>query len=147
MIETPVIRQASQVDAMDLADLLSLLGHVTSAEQIFEMWPAWSLEGNSALIATRRKSQVVGLATLHRMRVLHRPRPVGRITALVVVETCRGQGIGRSLVEAAEAIFRTEGCGLIEVTSNLRLIEAHQFYEHLGFARTSTRFAKNLSGK
>jgi GNAT superfamily N-acetyltransferase len=69
---------------------------------------------------------------------------VGRITALFVDDASRGQGIGRALVEAAEAHLAGTGCGLLEVTSNLRLVDAHAFYARLGYERTSVRFAKPL---
>jgi GNAT superfamily N-acetyltransferase len=48
------------------------------------------------------------------------------------------------LVEAAEAWMEKEGCKLVEVTSNDRRTEAHAFYRHLGYERTSIRFAKKL---
>ena len=78
------------------------------------------------------------------MVVLHRPMPVGRITALVVDDSARGQGLGRALVAAAEAALAGSGCGILEITSNMRFAEAHAFYEHLGYERTSVRFAKVL---
>jgi GNAT superfamily N-acetyltransferase len=49
------------------------------------------------------------------------------------------------LVEAAEAWMRKKGCKLVEVTSNDRRAEAHAFYRHMGYERTSIRFAKTLS--
>jgi GNAT superfamily N-acetyltransferase len=76
--------------------------------------------------------------------VLHRPKPVGRITALVVDAPVRGQGIGRALVAAAEEALARAGCGLLEITSHERLVDAHAFYERLGYQRTSVRLAKVL---
>lgn len=46
---------------------------------------------------------LLGAITLHRMVVLHRAKPVGRITSLVVDPAARGRGLGRALVLAAEA--------------------------------------------
>lgn len=63
--------------------------------------------------------------------------PVGRISILAVAETSRGRGIGGLLVEAAAARLKAAGCGLLEVTSNMKRVRAHAFYEKLGFERTS----------
>ena len=63
---------------------------------------------------------------------------------LVVAEEAQGHGIGRMLVEAAEAWMRKHGCTLVEVTSNDRRADAHAFYRHMGYERTSIRFAKSL---
>lgn len=138
------IRPAVGADAASLARLLTVLGHPTNAHDLAQRWPDWLAAGNVALVAAAADGTLVGAATLGRMFVLHRPRPVGRITALVVEPTWRGQGIGRALVQAAERQLADAGCGLLEVTSNERLEAAHAFYQRLGYGRTSLRFAKEL---
>jgi len=143
-IPTPPIRAATAGDAAEIARLLTMLGHPTTAEAVAARWPEWTAAGSAAFVAAGTDGTLLGVATLHRMSVLHRPRPVGRITSLVVDAAARGQGIGRALVAAAEAELTRAGCGLLEVTSNLRRVDAHAFYEHLGYERTSYRFFKNL---
>ncbi len=99
------------------------------------------VKGNFALVV-QGETSLLGAITLHRTVVLHRPKPVGRITSLVVDPSVRGQGLGRALVLAAEEAVVQAGCGLLEVTSHQRRTDAHSFYRHLAYEQTSFRFAK-----
>jgi len=141
---TPIIRQAEKSDAPEIARLLTVLGHPTTTEAVESRWEAWDNASQMTLVASEPEHTLAGVATLSTIVVLHRPKPVGRITALVVDVHQRGKGIGRSLVAAAEELLASTGCGILEITSNERLTDAHQFYEHLGYNRTSIRLAKNL---
>ncbi|MFA9274288.1 MAG: GNAT family N-acetyltransferase [Candidatus Aquirickettsiella gammari] len=138
------IRPAISEDSAALSRLLTELGHPTSDADLLQRWPAWVEQGNHALVAVQSDGGLHGLITLHSMIVLHRPRPVGRVTSLVVDCTLRGQGIGRALMAAAESHFLQAGCGLVEITSHQRLVDAHAFYQQLGYARTGIRLAKEL---
>ena len=138
-----LIREAGAADAPQLVELIRSLGHDVDAGGIAQRLGALQISGIPQLVAVER-DRVVGLCGLHEMTAIHRSQPVGRITILVVHEERRGRGIGRSLVATAEAHLRRRGCGLVEITSNERLTDAHAFYEHLGYQRTSKRFARQL---
>ena len=138
------VRAATADDAPHVARLLMQLGHPVTTDDVVARWPAWEAEGNAALVAEGPDGRPAGIVTLHATRVLHRPHPVGRVTSLVVDASLRGGGIGRALMAAAEEALTRAGCGILEITSNVRRADAHAFYEHLGYERTSVRLSRLL---
>jgi len=145
----PAIREAKPADSPRLVELIHKLAaevDVKSAidERIVRKnLAALKKAGEVPLVAALGK-EVVGLIGRHRMVSVHRSSPLGRIPVLMVAKEAQGQGVGKMLVEAVEEWCRSIGCEYIEVTSNDQLGAAHQFYEHLGFKRTSARFIKTL---
>lgn len=139
-----LLRPAKLEDAEAISRLLDELEHPAPPEVLRARLQALAAAGERVLVA-EIEGVVRGLATVHVTPVLHRPAPVGRITALVVSSEMRRQGVGRALVGAAEAIAREAGARLIEVTSNRRRTQAHRFYEGLGYELTSHRFGKRLT--
>jgi GNAT superfamily N-acetyltransferase len=140
---TPKIREAKPSDAARLVELIDELGHEIDEKSVRRTLTRLKKSGELPLVATLGK-QVVGLVGRHAMATIHRPAPVGRIPILVVTAKARGQDIGRMLVEAVEQWCARQGCAIVEVTSNDRRGEAHAFYRHLGYERTSLRFMKKL---
>lgn len=134
------IRPAVPDDCAALARLIDQLDYQASEAEIAERLGLIEADGRQVLVA-ELEGRVVGCLSTSMMRVLHRPKPVGRISMMVVDEALRGQGVGKALVRAAERVLHDAGCGLVEVTSHLRRTEAHGFYESLGYERTSVRFA------
>ena len=102
-----------------------------------------AVEGIPQLVAVA-EGRIVGLCGMHMMTAIHRDRPVGRVSILVVREDARGSGVGRKLLEAAEEALRERDCGMVEITSNDRLEDAHAFYARMGYERTSVRLKKEL---
>ena len=139
----PKLRDAKASDAPRLAELIHFLGHEIGEKAVRKNLAALKKVGETPLVATLDK-QVVGMIGLHRMVTVHRDAPVGRIPVLVVAKEAQGLGLGRMLVDAAEQWCRKKGCKLIEVTSNDRRADAHAFYRHMGYERTSIRFFKKL---
>jgi aminoglycoside 6'-N-acetyltransferase I len=75
--------------------------------------------------------------------------PVGYIEGWYVDEDVRVRGVGRALVEAAEAWARTKGCRQMASDAELWNTVSHQAHEALGYMETSrlVLFRKNLIGR
>jgi len=137
------VRVARATDAHALVHLLEELGYPTPEDVVVSRLQKLSWEGETVLVADI-DGEAVGFATVHVTPVLHRPRPVGRVTALVVSSRVRGKGVGRAIIGAAERLLAERGCGVIEITSNNLRTDAHSFYLHLGYQETSRRFKRDL---
>ena len=137
----PMVRDARPGDAQRLAELIRELGHEVDADTVRKNLPGLRKAGEIPLVATLSK-QVVGLCGIHRMLALHRDRPVGRVNILIVTQVARGQGVGRLLLETAEARLRKLGCGRVEITVGEERVGAQGFYRHLGYERSTIRYQK-----
>jgi ribosomal protein S18 acetylase RimI-like enzyme len=140
----PKLREATPSDAAQLAKLFAILEHKLDPGAIASNLQALKKE-RLPLLVVARGDRLIAACALARTVVPHRTTPVGRITILVVAEDLQRHGFGRQLMQEAERRLEALGCGLIEVTSNDRLTQAHAFYRRLGYERTSMRFAKTLA--
>jgi ribosomal protein S18 acetylase RimI-like enzyme len=139
-----IVREAKPADAEALAGLLEELGFPSPAADLVKRLATLRKAGEPPLVA--HEDGPVGCLTWHVTPVLHRRTPVGRVTMLVVTKRARGRGIGSALLAEAEKRVAAAGCALIEVTSNIELGGAHEFYKSRGYRRTSYRFVRQLGG-
>ena len=137
------VRLAEQRDCAALARLIGQLDYRVNESEVSARLGAMAADGRAVLVA-ELDAAVIGCLSTSVMRALHRPAPVGRISMMVVDEGLRSRGVGAELVRAAEQVLAGQGCYMVEVTSHVRRVDAHRFYERLGYERTSVRLAKEL---
>jgi N-acetylglutamate synthase-like GNAT family acetyltransferase len=137
------IREARTEDAEAIARLLDQLGYPAAPGSILPRLGRLRTAGDDVVVAEVDR-HVVGLAQLHLAPALEYDGEVAKLAAIVVDERCRGEGIGRSLVEAMEARARARGCLLFFLTTADRRSDAHAFYRRMGLEQTGRRFAKKL---
>jgi ribosomal protein S18 acetylase RimI-like enzyme len=68
----------------------------------------------------------------------------GRILELVVLEKCRGQGIGLKLMEQMENYFKLNGCDIVRVEVFVPNVSAHKFYTRLQYSDRVHDMVKQL---
>ena len=141
-----LIRDANPGDAIAIAELNAVLGYPAPAERIPDrLLRLTASQGSTALVA-ELGTRVVGIVTAQLVPSIHDDAPVAWITTLVVATEVQGQGIGRQLVAAAEAWAHAGGAMRIAVTSRTHRVEAHRFYEGLGYEKTGVRLGRPLDG-
>ena len=70
--------------------------------------------------------------------------PTCYVSSLFVDPAFRGQGYGAELLRHAEQLARERDCRALILDSGLPRVEAHQFYEHIGFEKSCYGFEKPL---
>lgn len=67
------------------------------------------------------------------------------LDAVVVTRSRRGEGIGEAMLNEALRIASDAGCYKMMLSSNLKRMDAHRFYERLGFSQHGVGFSILLS--
>jgi ribosomal protein S18 acetylase RimI-like enzyme len=141
------IRAATLADAARLAVLTEVLGYPATPDALAErLGRLLARDEELVLVAEASPGQIVGWLHGGERELLESGRRC-EILGLVVDVTCRGRGVGRQLVQEAEAWASTRGLDQMAVRSNVGRAESHPFYEHLGYVRAKTQHAyrKRLS--
>ena len=85
----------------------------------------WLGVQNDEVVATLQLTFIPGLSRGGMWRAL--------VEAVRVRSELRGQKIGEQLMQVAIARAKERGCGLMQLTTDVRRTDAHRFYARLGF--------------
>jgi GNAT superfamily N-acetyltransferase len=88
---------------------------------------------------------VVGVVIVHLIKPIHVDDAWALLSALVVDGKCRISGVGRRLLDRAEAFAIEHGCSQLELSSSSARTGAHKFYERNGYQEKRLRFVKTLT--
>jgi GNAT superfamily N-acetyltransferase len=96
---------------------------------------------NQHLMVAEREGAVVGTLQLTLIPGLSRKGSTrALIEAVRVHGDARGTGLGTRLIEWAIDESRRQGCALVQLTSDATRVDAHRFYERLGFEASHVGF-------
>ncbi|KIL38034.1 GNAT family acetyltransferase [Gordoniibacillus kamchatkensis] len=141
-----VYRTALADDSEEIARLSSQLGYPAEAGQVRERVAFILANGGNALYVAEREGKLVGWVHAHGRHLIE-SAPFAEIGGLVVDSDCRGQGIGKQLVNKCEEWARTAGFGSIRVRTNAARLDAPQFYARIGYKTVKSQqvFQKEIS--
>jgi GNAT superfamily N-acetyltransferase len=138
------VRDARAADSTAVAGLLAQLGYPSPPTNVAGRLSRLAEDDSNRVLVADIDGSVVGLASAYVRPLIHHDAGFARIACLIVDEAWRDRGVGRTLVEAVETWAREQNCEVAEVTSGNQRLDAHRFYEGLGYAEKRKRFVKNL---
>ncbi len=136
-----------QATLQDITRILALYEELTEekqnissdkAEQVFTEIKAMP---NQEFLVAEKDGLVVGSLFLQIIPNLsHNARPWAVLENVIVASQYRRQGIGRLLIKYALDRSREAGCYKVQLLSNKKRREAHQFYHSMGFEESALGF-------
>lgn len=101
---------------------------------------------NQMLVVAERDGRVIGTLQLSFLPGLSwRGAWRGQIEAVRIASALRGQGLGAALIGWAVAACRARGCRMAQLTSKNDRVDAHRFYERLGWDKSHAGFKLYLA--
>ena len=122
-----LLRDATEADAKHVGSLLAELGYPSKEADVRHRLRHSLHSDTRCFLVAQSASEVIGLVSAELLPYFPNGSTICRITALVVSTHHRGRGI-------------EQHCSGIEITSAEHRLDAHRFYQRLGFSRTSFRF-------
>jgi GNAT superfamily N-acetyltransferase len=147
-----VVRGVRREDLSAVVELLiggSLTPEVESLDRLDDYWAAVvdvrSKDGE--VFVAEDGDGVVGVCQVVIFRNIgHHGQRVAEVENVHVRADRRSGGIGALLLAACEVWARDAACHRLQLTSNVERIDAHRFYERLGFRASHKGFKKSLRG-
>ncbi|WP_379129373.1 GNAT family N-acetyltransferase [Paenibacillus sp. sgz500958] len=141
------IRKCCLNDLERVTALLREFGYPTTLSVMKERME--SMENNSlhCTLVAEVDNEVVGMVGIRQISSYYKQQDcITEITALIVSEQLRGQGLGKRLVASAEEWARQQGSCQLFLRSGNRVerAPARAFYRHIGFDKAGYRFTKTL---
>lgn len=127
-----MIRAALESDYAAILDLTRQLGYDIDPKVVAQNLRMVLDDPAHEMLAWEAEGEVVGMISILEQFSITEPR-YALVTAVVVDERHRGQGIGQELLTAAQDWCRERGLLRMRLRANVIRAEAHRLYERFGF--------------
>jgi PhnO protein len=136
------IRKVIETDENAIRNLLDELENRTSDPAIFHrIFKHYLIRENAFFfVAETDQQEIIGFISCLGQLLLHHEGLVYEIQELIVTQTYQGKGIGQLLINQVREALKPFDIKSIEVTSNKQRIQAHEFYQAVGFKNSHEKF-------
>jgi GNAT superfamily N-acetyltransferase len=143
------IREAVDRDWPAVAALLRELGRPVSDDAeddpgLRSVFQRYLARPDTAVLLAEQDRRVVAFLDMEFRVRLGLIGPQAWIPDVIVAESHRRSGVGRALLDRAEALAREHGCWGMSLESATWREDSHAFYRRVGWRETGKSFTKSL---
>lgn len=138
------LRAARMGDSIAIARLVTQLGYPTTPAEMEGRLKRLLSHPEYTTVVAETSNEVVGMVGAYVGHALEFDSRYGRLTGLIVDASWRRRGLGKALMKHIESWLREQGASSVTLTSGKQRLDAHRFYEAIGYDATGLRFLKRL---
>ena len=132
-----VIRAMAPTDISAARLLLAQLGYELDTNEVERRYNAVIERGEHAVFVAEENGRIIGFLHLYERPAFDKP-PEVIVQAIVIDQSLRRTGIGKTIMSMAERWALERGYSSIALTSNISRSVAHSFYNRLGYKIEAT---------
>lgn len=140
------IREIENKDYISVAaiwrDVLGFLS--TTDENVVKVCEKMKADKRYCIFVADLDGTVVGFVTTVETIAIDHPNGYMKVNGLAVLPEFQHCGIGKKLMERVEELARERNVSMIGLASGFQRTKAHEFYEHLGYQKSSFWFRKMM---
>lgn len=133
-----IIEEMRHKDLEQVTALAAQLGYLFSMNEIKSRFKNISKLSSHKLYVARDSEKILGWIQVNKEPASLLSDKRVEVSALVVDEHYRGQGIGKTLLASAEDWAKSQSLLLVRIRSNVMRETAHQFYIKQGYSLKKT---------
>ena len=139
------IRFIQEKDYPQVADIWrNVLDIPVTDECLSETYTKMNGDDRYTTFVAEADGKIIGLVTMVTALAIGHPNGYTKINGLGVLPEYQNKGVGGMLLKHAEKMAIENGTRYIGLASGFRREEAHAFYEHMGYQKTSYWLRKSL---
>ncbi len=142
-----VIREIESKDYASVAEIWrDVLGILSATdENVTKIYEKMKSDSRYCTFVADMNGDVVGFTTTVETLAIDHPNVYIKMNGLAVLPEFQRRGIGKMLMERVEKLAVERNASSIGLASGFQRTIAHEFYEHLGYKKTSFYFRKNIN--
>lgn len=145
-IGTVLIREMESKDYRSVAEIWRNFFDSESVtdESVVQVCEKMKNDSRYRTFVADMNGRVIGFVTTVEALAINMPNGYMKINGLAVLPEYQQRGIGKKLMERVEKLAGERNISLIGLASGFQRKRAHEFYEHLGYQKSSFWFRKRI---